>query len=357
MYKVVIEGAYGEKNFGDDALLKVIYDKVVSEFDSEDILIRSKTKVMDYPLVELIGESIVKTVDDTRDLKAENIIYGGGTQFFFFKKSSSLRHKISMAISNPYLIWIFFQRRLFKYRIDAKSHYVGVGIGPFEDESKLEQLKGHFENYDSFFVRDKVSERYALKLGIDRVQRYTDICFSEDYNNILKKRNKVSKIAVILRDWPHSNSNFTASVLNEKLSNEDGIEYIILGNDLTLEKELKSLGLKFKSYDPNKEDFLDFIKYLNNFDLIVTSRYHGAIYSVLLEIPCIALSIEPKLSIAANELGLYSCLDYSNLNELPDLIDNLKINIKSEVFKISKVRLEKKIEADDMLSILMDKLK
>lgn len=358
-YKVVIEGAYGERNFGDDALLRVIFNFIRKSYNENEILIRTKSKPLDYSMEQFSGNSDVKTIDQTRSLEVRNIVYGGGTQFFCFNKSDSFIFRMKLLIKHPYLLFSYLKRRLFKYSLIGNKHYIGIGLGPFENVNDFSFLKDKFKDATSFFVRDNISEMYANKIGVNKVKKYTDICFAEviEGKNKNKNQNKNKKIAVILRDWDHSDFNFTVDNTDKYLRgiNNVDIEYVILGNDVELVNRLNDRGIKYTCYNPDIISFDEFIIYLSSFDLIVTSRYHGVVYSILLDIPFIVLSIEPKLEIAGNELGAISIIAENDLKNITEVISH--IDFPQEIEKVKTTRLEQNIIALEMLNEMANNLK
>lgn len=357
-YKVVIEGAYGEKNFGDDALLRVIYKFIEHIYKEDEILIITKTKALNYSLEQFSRGSDIETIDNIKCLAVDNIIYGGGTQFFKFDKSNSLTFKAKQALNNPRLIFSFVKKKIFKCSLVGFKHYIGIGLGPFEKVNDFQKLNVKFNDSVSFFVRDKQSEYYAKKIGVKNVKKYTDICFAEKINILKENRlNKHKKVGIILRDWEHTNFNFNVDNTIVELNKIEDIEfeYIVLGNDKELLKDLNRNDVKYSCYDPDNISFNDFLKYLSSFDLVITSRYHGVIYSILLGIPFIALNIEPKLEIAAKELGAISIISRNTLSELSDIVKN--INYKKEIEKVEETKNKQHIIAINMLECMRKNFK
>ena len=49
--------------------------------------------------------------------------------------------------------------------------------------------------------------------------------------------------------------------------------------------------------DPNNDNINDFIAKHYNFDLVITARFHGAVFASLIGKPFITIGIEPKLEM------------------------------------------------------------
>ncbi|MBB1389975.1 polysaccharide pyruvyl transferase family protein, partial [Shewanella sp. SG44-6] len=297
---IVIEGAYGESNFGDDALLKVIYRELKDflELKNYEVTICSKMTSLKYPVVDLCDEKVVTPKNNIDWTKVDSVIYGGGTQFYSFENEKSKLSIIKHYLTNPKELYSRLTRR--QNESELEKHFVGVGIGPFEGKNKIEDFEYVLSDNKSLFVRDLVSYSYAEKLKLNNVKLYTDICFLENYSHLHRTRKFTKKVAIILRDWNHNSNNVRPQdlehVVSQLLEKNIEVEYVLFGHDIQLEQELKARDLDYISYDLNLSSFDDFIKNLASYDLIVTSRYHGLIYGLLLGIPSIVINIEPKLS-------------------------------------------------------------
>lgn len=354
-YKVAIEGAYGEDNFGDDALLKVVYNSISKKYAAQDIIVVGKLPSNSKGLRNFIGNSDYTYVGSNVTYEAENRVYGGGTQFFSFKKSSSLFFKIKVLLKKPsYLLW-FLKRKLHSEVIKEKKHFVGVGLGPFEEPEKLQGIKNSFENAKSIFVRDTVSLNYADSVGIKPINLYTDLCFSENYDSYITEKKEIKKVSIILRDWIHSDSNFVPSDFDqfEKSGNYD-VEYIVFGDDAFLIKALKEGNKRFYKYESGEQGFENMLNRIASTDLVITSRFHGLVYSMLLRVPAIALNIEPKLKIASKELHSIACLEHSEISSLDSIIS--KLDISKELDEIAKVTEEKREVASNMIAHLLENM-
>jgi polysaccharide pyruvyl transferase WcaK-like protein len=85
----------------------------------------------------------------------------------------------------------------------------------------------------------------------------------------------------------------------------------------------------------------EFIKTLASYNIIISSRYHGIIYSILLNVPIIALPIENKLTQAAKELEGVVLADMSvnNLNYYIAQLNTDIINIEEKLLNTKNKNL------------------
>ena len=81
-YQIVIKGAYGESNFGDDALMLILFNYLKQKIDVQQIAFICKN--VSY-LSTFIPEAKILTIEEQKVVTAELFIYGGGTQFFSFQ--------------------------------------------------------------------------------------------------------------------------------------------------------------------------------------------------------------------------------------------------------------------------------
>lgn len=350
---VVLEGAYGEMNFGDDALLKVIYQYIPR--DTDEIIICTKTPALSYSLSEFSDEAKVLTRESIDWDSVEHIVYGGGTQFFSFQGSSSFLYKCKLALKKPSLIFSKISSLFDKSKPKAKKHFVGVGVGPFYGKKKASDFKGVFDGADSVFVRDDVSCNYLKEIGIANASVYTDLCFADNLDYIKREvKTKVQRVAVILRDWDHDNNNINVSDIESSISGYEKC-YIIFGSDPKLVNDLKRKNLDYIAYNPEVQSFKSFLIELSKFDVFVTSRFHAIVYGMMIGVPSIVLSIEPKLKIASQELFSLGEIDRDNLNRLGSILDNISLEEACE--SMAQVYESKKMIAEKMLTNVSDILK
>ena len=182
---------------------------------------------------------------------------------------------------------------------------VGIGIGPFESqENTYLSIVRRIKAMKHVIVRDKISEEWLQEWKANNFSTGTDICFYPELWDISPATNKKSnrKIGIVLRDWTHNKNGlelqhqiFRATPLLMKQGYE--VYYILLSTrDVVWKKKLKKERQKFLQWNPYKQNIEDFMNELKGFDLIVTSRYHGAVFSAILNIPFISICIEPKLT-------------------------------------------------------------
>lgn len=326
-YKVLIKGGYGYTNFGDDALMYVIYKLINKRFDANQIGLICKQA--DYLNSIVDGEKLsVIPNDETYNLSCENLVYGGGTQFYSFPLTKNRAvpsiGRFFNLLSNPKeLITRVKERFLIKPEAQIinqdKKLSIGIGLGPFvENSEELIKAENEFKILDFISVRDKFSYDLCYgNWGLD-VNFGSDLCF---YNPVIsellpdssfeKIKLKRKKIGIIIRDWKHSvegqiDKNVLLSVV-EKLRVED---YDVSFISFALDKDKKWLEFltmndeDVKIWNPNKQIVSEFIAELNLYDLIITARYHGAVFSSLLNIPHIPIIIEPKLELYAKQFGV-----------------------------------------------------
>ena len=327
-YDFVIRGAYGAYNFGDDALLDIVYTNLNNKFPDLNVAIWGSQKSY---LEKCYPKATILTKKDLMDTECEHLIYGGGTQFYDFGQKRKIKD-ILFLIKNPKYLWFKITNKKASY-IDAKSEYfLCCGLGPFSPGSKVkENALSRMGDSPFLYLRDKKSIDYCKEVGI-KAQTTVDMCFSK---SLKYKRKKNGRIAIILRDWSFTDSSYTIDALYNDILNINNYEFDIVtfGSDEKTKKFAKEKKINLVAWDPEIMDINDFVNILSCYNIIISSRYHGVIYSILLNIPVIALPIENKLVQAAKELDgvVLGDLGKNDINYYIDVVDSDANELKSKL--------------------------
>lgn len=303
--KVIVKGAYGTKNFGDDLLMLTMFN----------LLSQVKCDV-DFQCPE---HSYISKLNPDINLNSNNsnknydiCVYGGGTQFYHFNTKKVMKlnviNKLFGNLINPRRMLNTIARNLNKGISSKCNSYIGIGLGPFEDDRVKDEVLKNMSDAEFISLRDEKSISY-MKNHATEVNYGADLCFSPHFDSYLEgvKRNTVeerSKIGIILRDWDNTeNGKVPEGVIRsvlEKLVEQDK-EYVFIFFSAVHDKGWIQFcdkhHLEYIVWDPDQQTVLEFLNKLSSCDVIVSSRFHGLVVSSLLSIPFVSIAIEPKLSL------------------------------------------------------------
>lgn len=352
--KVGIRGAYGEYNFGDDALMYFLY-KWAKRNRINAIFIGKEANYV----VKFIPSKFYITKEKFHQYYFKSLIYGGGTQFFSFENTPRSDSKLKLLFRNPRLFIKKVQLALEKKVISKQSNFdflysVGVGLGPFKKGSEMERIaKDKISNMYGVFVRDQFSYNFAKPYNINTFLS-TDICFLPDvldFEPFYNKSEAVNKIGIILRDWSYSTAGakYLERVIEEasKLGSKYQVEFILFKDEAYCEMSIKNLGFNIVKWNPENQTLEDFMLTLSDFDLFISSRFHGIIFGALLHIPSIAIEIEPKLKVTKEMLE-----DGVEIWRQP-FTDDLESIVKNIDYKTAKLSLKGAVKKHNKLATEM----
>ncbi|WP_439291309.1 polysaccharide pyruvyl transferase family protein [Lonepinella koalarum] len=354
---ISIKGAYGESNFGDDLLMLVFENYFLTEF--QNLNLNFVGEESSYPM-KLLKKSTYNTENYCSDL----LVYGGGTQFFSFRnKSESFIKKCIKVIYNPNIILDRFFHK--KNDISTKNiTLLGFGLGPFGDDYKaIDRAKEVLRLAKFVGVRDKISYQYCEKWGIESYLG-ADVVFSSYFDDFLtnierKKRSVIKNIGIIVRDWEYYNSEYIEKIQLFSGSNQYKTTFILFAPDKD-KKWVKRLANKDNVliWQPNIDTVESFLNKLNDFDCIISARYHGAILSILLGIPTVCIDIEPKLSILSEQIdGLPLWKSNFDIKQLENYINGFELTRNDYRDSLSELRLLSDNMLQQFKQFLLDEMK
>lgn len=369
-FKIVVRGGYGLTNFGDDALLQSIHRDYLDDYSNSEL--GYSCTYADY-LKNDIGDYEILPLNSNYSDLTDILIYGGGTQFYsfnneqtFFEKTFS---KMTLLFKPKKLIQsiAFKLKHVFyseKQKDDEKvlSMALGIGLGPFLDVSNPQKelkTKQLFEKMSFVAVRDIYSLKKCKEWNLQNYAMYADLCFKMKHSKFFpNKTNKnIEKVGVIVRDWNNTKKgksyrlNLIQTVDAIRKSGKD-VTFIIFAKDKDPSwlKTLKRNNEKILLWDPDIFSIRTFFDELSVFDIFITARYHGAVFSAMLGKPFITIEVEQKLTMIS-ELFSDSSYNWSYPFFKLDLIKALnKIELNYEDFssKTVSIALKQKQLAEKM---------
>jgi polysaccharide pyruvyl transferase WcaK-like protein len=277
------------------------------------------------PMLEFARESLFWVRSYRRLRKLDLLIISGGGQL------SELWHG---PWSHPFTIFKF---SLLTKLAGKKLYFLNVGAGPLKHP--ISRLFARWavllSDYRSF--RDNDSVELVRSLGITlEMHVYPDSAYGLDPADCAKNTTKADSKPVVglnpipfcdPRVWPREDDAVYQAYL-QKLTRfalwlvQQGYALRVFTTEASLDRgviqdfrallssELESKELVSQIFPPPSETVSDVLQQISEFDFVVTSKFHGIIFSHVLAKPVVALSYHRKMDIAMENFGQSSyCAD------------------------------------------------
>ena len=362
--KLNVLGGYGKGNLGDDALMYVIdrmFPRTEKVYYCENRLYINK----------LLGRKI-RVLDQTLFYRASGVLlYGGGTLFYSHTQVSNNKtltsiRKILKVLKEPKALYNYLLPYLFsKSKKVASCYMVGVGFGPFNNnKTQIDRAVYLAKKCDGLYVRDFASMEFLAANNLT-ANKIDDVCFSSIFKEIIpvKSLDQSAPVGFVFRDWfkdggKELNESYMLKVqeyvragneCNFYVFSKDDVESIRFIESLINERGLKSSCLKI--WDPTVQDISEYLNTLYCSSIIFSSRYHGLVFSMILEIPVVSVQIDQKLDIAVKE---YKVVGFDSESSVEEMSSNAKLisdlSVKDSIIKNNDASI--RLIVDSVLSSL-----
>lgn len=323
MKKIVISGYYGFKNFGDEAILSLLINKL----QNEDVTVISSNPEYTKSLYRNIKS--IKTFDFIniiKEISASDILISGG---------GSLLQDVTSIKSHFYYLLVILTALIFKKDVIIFAQ----GIGPIN--SKIGQLltKTLLKKCQYVSVRDEKSFELLKTWGI-KSELLCDPIFSLDIPNTEKE----NTLAIQLRDFKTVTDGFLDNLADFVCRNfsDYNIKIYSLQDRIDLktcykfEQKLKQIKADLKTEICCDLTNNEIIKELSKAKYVIAMRFHAIITALLAQSQIWAINYDIKVEKLAAEFNIpiinlsENKIDYSiapqNLSERKTILETKKFD-------------------------------
>ncbi len=291
--RFVLSGYYGFKNFGDEAILSVLVNKLQQNKDSVTII--SSNPKYTKSLYKHIRA--IKTFDFNNIIpaiyKSDILISGGG----------SLLQDVTSLKSLIYYLLIIFIALFFRKKVIIFAQ----GIGPINSLLGQFLTKILLKNCTYVSVRDKKSQELMQQWGINS-DLLCDPIFSVNVPD--NKKNKT--VAIQLRNCKGMSNDFLDRLADsvsrnfsdfniEIYSFQDSIDLDICK---TFEKNLNMLNPEIKTTVFSGMSNSEIIESLSKSQYLISMRFHAIIIGLLAGVKTLGINYDIKVEKLAKEFNL-----------------------------------------------------
>ncbi|SHJ86266.1 polysaccharide pyruvyl transferase CsaB [Tepidibacter formicigenes] len=365
MPKVLISGYYGFNNIGDEAILKGVIDGIKSLSQDTEIVVLSQYPDFTEKKHNVRSIKRMNVFSIIKELKDCDLLVSGG---------GSLLQDVTSKRSIMYYLGVIYLAKLFNKKVMVYSQ----GIGPVNKSFNRNLLKRVLNKVDFINVRDEKSKKELIDMGVNKdilVTIDTVFGIKEPKVDIGKQILKELDIdidrkivGISIRPW-QNNKEIIDEIRKvcEILVKEYDYQVLFIPchfySDLKIMKEvLKNIdeNLKHNVYVLEKYLYVDeYLSLIGNLEFLIGMRLHALIFSVLMKVPVIGLSYDPKIDNFLNILGKNKILPILNIN-FNDIINEVKYlvkNIDKEIQIVNEKRKEFSSIANIHNKVLIDILK
>ncbi len=323
MSKYLLSGYYGFDNIGDEAILMSLTAGLKSIDPKIEITALSANPqcTADRYNVRSINRNNILSI--LREIRACDYFVSGG---------GSLLQDVTGWKSIPY----YLGQVLIAQLMGRKTVFYAQGIGPVKGKFYRWLIRKVMNRANYISVRDSKSKELLIDWGIDanQIKISVDPVFilrnlSEDYTNsdIEIKTPKTPRplIGVSVRPWGNEYIDDFAESLSKFAAEIDANIIIIpfhINQDQGISKKLKEKVISRWNEDDYKADIilsevetpLQVISLYKELDFLLGVRLHSLIFSVLKNVPFVAIEYDPKITGFLNMIGINSSVDINNLD-------------------------------------------
>ncbi|GAU78004.1 polysaccharide pyruvyl transferase CsaB [Fusibacter sp. 3D3] len=354
MNKVVISGFYGFHNIGDEAILLTLTKKLKEINPNVQITVLSNNPV------ETMQKFDVKAINRSDALKVAKVIMqcdvllsGGG----------SLLQDVTSARSIHYYLSIIRMGLIFRKKVFLISH----GVGPLIRASNKRRVKRVLNKVYCITVRDIKSYELLMSIGVkpEKAKVTTDPVMALDcqtldegkhiIDNLNLKDPSRKKLAIAIRqkDFRDDAHRDLLVQMANRLAKRYNVIFVpfYYKNDTKIFQDIHDKTDEHVYFIIDKYNSLAFLSLIQNMDILVGSRLHSLIFSLVAEVPFVGISYDPKIE---NFLETIQMAPICSIHDFrPDAIESEITRyeqnyetVKAQVIR-SKASLIKLLEVND----------
>ncbi len=317
MNKVVISGFYGFHNIGDEAILKTLTDQL-RKLDSEiqiTVLSHNPEETMSkFDVIAVKRNDIIKVFSAIKN--ADILLSGGG----------SLLQDDTSARSIHYYLTIIQMGLFLKKHVFCISN----GIGPIIRESNKKQVARVLNKVGHTTVRDFNSQKLLLEIGVkpEKVSVSADMVIAMTMQSpeiglkiikevgIVDRERKLLGIAIRQKDFRTPEKRDQLIELANRLSKNYSVLFIpfYYKNDTKIYDDIHAYVNDHVYFIKEKYNTDAFMSLLENLDMLIGSRLHSLIFSLVAEVPFIGISYDPKIENFMDMIGMQPVCSMDNFN-------------------------------------------
>lgn len=287
---ILISGYYGFDNFGDEAILKILTEKLKELGHKPTVLSSNPEKTSKLYDVKTIYSFDLKNIIK-HIFKADLLISGGGS---LLQDATSLKSLIYYLIIIN--LCLFFNKKVIIF---------AQGLGPLHNKFGAFLTKITLKRCTYLCVRDRKSKLLLKKWNINNSDLVCDPLFQVPLNNYSPK----NKVGIQLRKFKTLNENYVkrlAQYVNKHFANME-IEIYSFQDSLDLEicklfeTALKQENKDIKTKIYSKLTYDEVIEHFSELKYMIAMRFHANLVSVKYGIKTLAISYDIKVEKFAEE--------------------------------------------------------
>lgn len=291
--RFILSGYYGFKNFGDEAILSVLVNKLQQNKDSVTVI--SSNPEYTKSLYQHIRA--IKTFDFNNIIpaiyKSDILISGGG----------SLLQDVTSLKSLIYYLLIIFIALFFRKKVIIFAQ----GIGPINSRIGEFFTKILLQNCTYISVRDKKSHDLMQKWGIN-----SDLLCDPIFSVNVPDNSKNKTVAIQLRNFKGMSNDFLDRLADSVSKNfsdynveiysfQDSIDLEICK---TFEQNLNMLNPDIKTTVLAGMSNSEIIESLSKSEYLISMRFHAIIIGLLAGVKTLGINYDVKVEKLAKEFNL-----------------------------------------------------
>lgn len=289
MTKYVVSGYIGFDNFGDEAIAKILTDKLKSEGAEKITLISANPAKTS----ELYNVNSCKMLDFLLPvIQSDTLISGGG----------SLLQDVTSTKSLIYYLTIIFTALFLKKEVIIYSQ----GIGPINSKIGQFLTKIALKHCTKISVRDKKSQELLKKWDIESTL-VTDPVFTIE----LPKKNKQGTVGIQLRAFNTLTDKFLINLAKEislRFSDKQ-IKIFSLQDSIDFEVCQKFKELLIQNGINNIDLLSDMtvnevFESISELEYLIGMRFHADVAGIKSGVRTLVINYDPKVENLANEYNL-----------------------------------------------------
>lgn len=290
MTKYVVSGYIGFDNFGDEAIARVLTDRLKKEGVEKITLISSNPE----KTAKLHGVNSCGMFDFFKSIREADVLISGG---------GSLLQDVTSFKSLVYYLGVIFTALVLGKKVEIYSQ----GIGPIRSKFGRFLTCALLRHAAKISVRDKKSQEFLQNHGI-KSELVQDPIFSLE----LPHKNKKGIAGIQLRDYPTLTDGFLNALADEVIKRfpDKKLQVISLQDSIDLNVCEKFVRiLRKKDREENVEilsglSINDVFEKISELEYLVGMRFHANVVAIKSGVKTLAINYDIKIKKLADEYNL-----------------------------------------------------